>query len=380
MLLPVPSKGIGTTAGAKDSTWGLALGTGTTGVVTRVNDCGLKLDQNLSTYVRQNDHIVIDRIEFDVFGFSRGAAAARHFVNELNKPGAGSIGQAMVDTLPWLDESFVWGRQTEVNFVGLFDTVAGVVNLSRGDLDPGNEVNFGVNLYLPPDCAKKVVHITAADERRHNFSLNRVHESHFEVEVPGVHSDIGGGYHPVTHENLLVDKPRVIYQGQVSSSLHATRQWRDRDEAKHNLERQGLPGDGVFEPRERRVSSPNGPTRNRPHTILYLGMRRRVFGDLSKVSLAIMHQLASSAGVALDELPHEDRNYPPDLEPIAEKIIQSATAGRRALLTKDERRVLHSRYIHMSANWTTTKGILVNRPRESGRAIYRDQPQKGYPL
>lgn len=376
---PIYIDGIGTTPAAKDSTWGLASGAGATGVVSRVNDSGIRLDEYLSNYARQNNKLVIDKIEFDVFGFSRGAAAARHFVNEVNKPSAGSIGRSVVKSQPWLNESFSWDRSVSVNFVGVFDTVAGIIDPSRGDVDPGNESNYGVNLFMPPGCAKKVVHITAGDERRHNFSLNRVHESHFEVEVPGVHSDIGGGYHPVTHESLLVDKPRVVYQGQLSSSLNATRQWRDRDEAKQNLERQGLPGDGVFEPRERRISSPNGPARNRPHTILHLGMKRRVFGDLSKVSLTIMHQLASSAGVALDDLLPEDRIFPSDLQPIAEKIIQSAIGGQQALLTTDERKLLQARYIHMSANWTTTKGILVNRPRESGRKIYQDKPQKGYP-
>ncbi len=371
--------GIGTTAGIKDNFWGLASGERATGVVTRVNQSGAMLDSNIALFARQNDQIVIDRIEFDVFGFSRGAAAARHFVNEVNKPGAGAVGKAMANIQPWLNESFEWGQATGVNFVGLFDTVAGIMSPSRGDFDPGNQANNGVNLYLPPGCAKKVVHITAADERRHNFSLNRVHESHFEVEVPGVHSDIGGGYHPITQESLLVDKPRVVYRGQVSSSLSATQQWRDRNEARHNLERQGLPGEGVLEPRERRVSSPNGPTRNRPHTILYLGMRRRVHGDLSKVSLTVMHELAKSAGVELRDLLEEDTVFPSDLKPIAKKIIRSALAGQSAKLSDGEIKLLTAKYIHMSANWTTTKGVLVNRPRESGRAVYLDRPQKGYP-
>ncbi len=381
VTFPLYIDGIGTLSKAVDKKWGLASGRGATGIASRVRESGMALDENIFKFANQNKHLVIDNIEFDVFGFSRGAAAARHFVNEVLKPEGGAIGTALVNTLPWLNESFIWANSASINFVGLFDTVAGIVDPASGDLDPGNEANPGVNLYLPPDCATKVVHITAAHERRHNFSLNRVHESHFEIQVPGVHSDIGGGYHAVSREKILVDKPRVIYRNDrtAKAGTMTTKQWRDREDALNRLMATGLPGDGVFDKRERSIRSPTGPTRYQPETILYLGIRRKVLGDLSKVSLAIMHHLAVESGVSLETLKAEDKSFPADLRPIADKIIQHAINGSEAKLSEAEMRLLHARYIHMSANWSTIKGILVHRPRESGRAIYLDKPQRGYP-
>ncbi len=102
-------------------------------------------------------------------GFSRGAALALSFANEIaHKYPAWPIG-----------------------FVGLFDVVGqfGV---------PGRELNAGHDLRRPPN-ARRVCHAMALDESRAFFPLTRLgSEARPDAELAevwfrGVHSDVGGG-------------------------------------------------------------------------------------------------------------------------------------------------------------------------------------------
>jgi uncharacterized protein (DUF2235 family) len=108
----------------------------------------------------------------DVVGFSRGAALAVDFVNEVDK----------------------YFQHAPVRFLGLFDTVP-----SFGV--PGNDVNLHWKLWLP-DNVQKCFHAMALDERRRNFPVQRLKGPKGEnppgtrleeVWFRGVHSDIGGG-------------------------------------------------------------------------------------------------------------------------------------------------------------------------------------------
>ena len=108
----------------------------------------------------------------DIIGFSRGAALALHFANEVDEEMSGA----------------------EVRFLGLWDTVA-----SFGV--PGNNLDIGWKLTLPSNV-KHCYHAMALDERRGNFPLTRVRVAGGgatsplriqEVWFRGVHSDVGGG-------------------------------------------------------------------------------------------------------------------------------------------------------------------------------------------
>ncbi|WP_323634759.1 DUF2235 domain-containing protein [Pectobacterium polaris] len=136
----------------------------------------------------------IHRIVFDVFGFSRGAAAARHFVNVIDQKADHPLAQAVANTATMrLKAGFDWANRDDVRiaFVGIFDTVASSYHPS-------------VNIRLRDDCAERVVHLTALDEVRKHFPLTRVTPTaigtsippHFtELALPGAHSDLGGGYY-----------------------------------------------------------------------------------------------------------------------------------------------------------------------------------------
>lgn len=136
----------------------------------------------------------IDRIVFDVFGFSRGAAAARHFINTIDQKNDHPLVKAIARNSDIrLKAGFDWKSRDDVrvSFVGLFDTV-------RSSFNPS------VKVRLNPDSAERVVHLTALDEVRKHFPLSRITNDsagtsiapHFtEIALPGAHSDIGGGYY-----------------------------------------------------------------------------------------------------------------------------------------------------------------------------------------
>lgn len=124
--------------------------------------------EQMRQYFAEGDRTV------DIIGFSRGAALALHFANQV------------------LEEQ----PEAEVRFLGLWDTVA-CFGL------PGNDLNIGWHLTLP-DNVKHCYHAMALDERRGNFCLTRIEPGKDgtigdrlqEVWFRGVHSDVGGGQCP----------------------------------------------------------------------------------------------------------------------------------------------------------------------------------------
>jgi uncharacterized protein (DUF2235 family) len=120
----------------------------------------------------------IDRLEnnfevgdtvVDVIGFSRGAALAVSFANEL----AGKL------------------PRVSIRFMGLWDVI--------GQFGaPGRRFNAGHDLGMPPNVMR-CYHAMALDETRLAFPLTRLAETDpdngrlLEVWFRGVHSDVGGG-------------------------------------------------------------------------------------------------------------------------------------------------------------------------------------------
>lgn len=132
-----------------------------------------------------------------VYGFSRGAAAARAFVSWLNQllsPSESTPSLKMLDvTLP-----------IDVEYLGLLDTVAsvGIAAIAAGA--DGHMGWADGNQELPQgDLLKRCLHIVASHEQRQCFpseSIRRTSGNYpankVEVIYPGVHSDQGGGYPP----------------------------------------------------------------------------------------------------------------------------------------------------------------------------------------
>jgi len=188
---------------------GQGMGLGKYGVEAKVEQCIEQLCRSLKEIrftegYQKSKAEGISNIELDVFGFSRGAAAARHFVNIVVDGEKGSFSSQFLKACKAnkiaLKAGFDWGKNDSccIKFVGLFDTVAAIIDPFNGDFTPHNDDNGDVRLWLEPSRIDKVVHLTAhkKTEYRYNFCLNKVNPNNKfeEYTVPGAHSDIGGGY------------------------------------------------------------------------------------------------------------------------------------------------------------------------------------------
>jgi uncharacterized protein (DUF2235 family) len=119
--------------------------------------------KRLRNNVRAGDTVI------DIVGFSRGAAIAVSFANEIreNHP------------------------DLKIRFLGLWDTV-GQFGL------PGEHIQAGHDLHCPRNCVRGY-HAMALDENRVLFPLTRMRrddkpvDGFTEVWFRGVHSDVGGG-------------------------------------------------------------------------------------------------------------------------------------------------------------------------------------------
>ena len=120
----------------------------------------------------------------DLVGFSRGAATARAFANEV---------LAKIDEGKLTNPALCSGLH--IRFMGLFDTVA-----SLGL--PGNSIDIGYDFSIDPRV-QYAAQAVATDEHRSAFDLwsieplentPRSQTSRVEQGFLGAHSDIGGGY------------------------------------------------------------------------------------------------------------------------------------------------------------------------------------------
>jgi len=187
-------------------------------------------------------------VALDVVGFSRGAALALDFCNELQ------------DRYPVAKHP-----QVRVRFLALFDVVG-----SFGI--PGNSANPFKDLRLA-DNVEQCCHAMALDESRDLFPLTRVKARDgsdaakagrlHEVWFRGVHSDVGGGNGKLGLSSLaLVWMMRRAEASKVRFKAGAFERWmarRDADEALYVNQKMG----GV----ERR--------RCYPSDVLHASVRRR---------------------------------------------------------------------------------------------------------
>ena len=87
----------------------------------------------------------IDELLLDVFGFSRGAATARHFISREVQDESGALAAA------FKQQGIPWPKKITVRFVGLFDTVAGVADLGNLDFSAHDAETGRINVNLRPD-------------------------------------------------------------------------------------------------------------------------------------------------------------------------------------------------------------------------------------
>lgn len=380
--------GVGTTSGGRDSRLsGQGFGRGTTGVVAKVLRGIKKLADELHTFESDNPGCVIGALELDVFGFSRGAASARHLANEVLKKSRGALDPVLDPRKLPLSDSFSWASgSVRLKVIGLFDTVAAVGGIS--DLGSVRDaVNKRVNLFLPPGCAQQVLHLVAGDEHRRNFVLNSVKPDWpQEIVLPGSHSDIGGGYQPQEMEKVSLFRPRRSLVS-VSTPYDTTDAWLQAHAELSTLDAGRLldPTDdsaslGV-ECFERFASSSRGVKT----VVATVKLERRVYNHLALVYLRLMYALACDEGVPFLPIKESaETSLPPELRPIAAKLISHAK-GEGGALSDAEQTLLYRRYIHRSAHWNNARrdslvdGLFVHAPALNGRQMFTNLGQLACP-
>lgn len=249
-------EGMGSTKYETDSTIGFAYGSGETGVKTRAESAFAKIKERYDEL--NGDSSKPNGIVINVFGFSRGAATARHFVH-------------LAKSKPKLFKD--WGfssKQVRFRFVGIFDTVSSfqtMDTMSVGKMAVFGPLTGGIATAVRPNFDNdvkeltlnfadfdvddkkitKVFHIAAGDEYREFFSLTNIKAAiregyGYEVIMDGAHSDIGGSYpsglsnsYHITSEAL---KAWFLEQGFFTQS-----QIRSVGKNEYHATRQNIPND-----------------------------------------------------------------------------------------------------------------------------------------
>ena len=257
--------------------------------------------------------------EIDIFGFSRGAALARDFVNTFFE----DIGSKK----NYQDVRF--------NFIGIYDTVGSfgkagndvdmkpkeeyVNEVSESDRwllldDHDDEKEFeAYNFHLSAQSAKKIVHIKAAHELRHNFPLFSAKGAGQEISCIGVHSDVGGGYGSRDTETL---KMSVLLSDFDKRTALERKGWRYHARRTDRIY-------GTYE------------------------KKREVSNDLQSVSLHLMYEMAIKSGVLLEK---PQREIPSDLLEYYEYALQNITKIEHY----DGANKLLEEYAHQSATHPLT--------------------------
>ncbi|MBK4997467.1 DUF2235 domain-containing protein, partial [Pseudomonas sp. S37] len=347
-------EGVGTLAGEADQVYASATGRGRTGAEARVAEALQGIAGQLQAWSQAHPQLLLERLEFDLFGFSRGAAAVRHLANLLHE---GADGLLPVTC------------GISINFIGLFDTVAAIIAPLQGDFDPADDRHGGLRLGLGAGIARRVVQLVAGDEQRHNFPL--VSSGH-DIVLPGVHSNIGGGYPETMREQVLLCKPQSqrvpaampAGQSRVQASMSAL--------LATDFAEMGEPRPQVITWEEPIAGGRPSEAQKQVYAALY--REREVAGQLSRVYLSVMRELAVRAGVPFAALGGQvEHQLPDELRVISGKLHAFALGETGQLgLSEGEQQLLRDRYVHASANWNALKGLrnsvldvlFVNRPGE----------------
>lgn len=166
---------------------GLAVGLGFNGVKSKVYAA---FDFILNFVLSKRKVNEIYKLHFDVFGFSRGATAARIFNYIIYSDG--SVNDTDLQKKATAINKKMKSRgvvSKEVEYLGIFDTVSSMGFVHNDDVQ-----DYGL---WATDMSKRVVHLCGMDEYRKNFAITNIessiHKNGLELFLPGCHTDIGGG-------------------------------------------------------------------------------------------------------------------------------------------------------------------------------------------
>lgn len=377
-------EGIGTLNGDTDTVAGYTMGLGETGIRPKVRKGCEKLKEKLTA----NTNV---KITIDVFGFSRGAAAARAFVNEVTKTkyDATLTDNGYVD----LDGHFVSKKKLParghlgllceqdnivitnltIQFVGLYDTVSSYGGNFENDNTSKADINeLGLSAISGPKVLN-VVQIAAGHEWRENFNLTTIESTNgkgLEVTIPGAHADIGGCYESETftqYHNVSVSPARIINNENEYNNLA-------------NQKKNIFIDEGWYLDKELTIS---------PHSnkyVNYIGLNGKRFIDkrYSYIPLHFMCSLSSEKGSVFNvngvtekfKIPEKAGNEEHILHYAKSKLEQYISAVKKEEYSKrnkisyksylnfaNEKKIINQ-YVHWSATEKTGHGPRKNKARK----------------
>lgn len=434
-------EGIGTKRGMPDDMIGSGMGRLERGILGKVGDAyqevikEFKKDKIPSG--KKKNHLGktvphIDELVIDIFGFSRGAAAARHFANIVNtafepereerywsisqkdfayrkikrQPPGGSFGKALEKAGFPLGDTVI-----KIRFIGLFDTVAAVTSDTEiaptiiGAMDgfsigniPGAIIGGIIGTRNLPKAAQncdngnirlslanvhaEIAHITASDEYRANFILNKVTKG-YEMRMCGVHSDIGGGYGEITEENNYIlslpvrtsDKTppeeleKLKKKFEESSFYKEDQIWIETIKYKEELDRS-----------PRNLDSLN-PRMSITYQHTLKGSRGKITDRYSLIPMEIMKEYAKGKGVkwmSPAEAENKDMNNIPQTDYMIDEFLKEKILPiyedhylkrKKQTLESTVYKELYNKYLHISSEYNDPMMgfIYPNQPSETGR-------------
>lgn len=356
-------EGIGTRAGEPDNPIGLGLGTAETGIVAKTDDAVAQLATAIDSALGLlKGKFVVDTLLFDIFGFSRGAAAARHFANRVQAEDQSIISAISTGMVKISFRGAPAGRN---RFLGIMDTVAAVGTVMNG-LNPHSANTGNVNTRLRPGVAEKVFHITAQHECRYNFALNSIAPAWPELILPGAHSDIGGGYLPQLREDLFLTRPLVetLPNNQPGTQSHVYRQTMAQlGVLEHSPAIMPVIRTNAITPDvwEDDFALPDRYSQPQKRAFAALTLRHRtVLFDWSKVALRVMVDAAVEAGELFTDVDSiKIHALPDELKPLSDLAREMGKAARQQRsvtgFTPDEVDIIARKYIHCSAHWNAVE-------------------------
>jgi hypothetical protein len=346
-------EGAGTSAGRSDDRPGTALGMGARGIENRVYEACVAIHRIIE---EASPGVEPKEIIMDVFGFSRGAASARYFVNCFRQRFIAYQRFFILPYVAWMPED----RVVRFRFIGIFDTVAAVGIAT-------NDNNGRVNVHLSTAQATRIYHLTAANEYRQNFRLNmNTPGGGSSRSMPGAHSDVGGGYR-ANGDNVTTRTWTEFSRTQEGiNARRAELEMRNRSApmAADEWQLEGWvyasdpPGTVSFQlgrtvPLFNRFSGITGYQ----FTVSKKLSRPWVRPGLSRIPLRIMYDQGVAAGVPFLSFPTtEEYAVPGPLADIGQQLI-----GGGSLTSAQTRRVLHD-YAHISGNIEGFQNSMANAP------------------
>ncbi|HEU0229126.1 MAG TPA: DUF2235 domain-containing protein [Burkholderiaceae bacterium] len=193
-----------------------------------------------------------DTIPIDIIGFSRGAALARHFANQI-------AGNTRDGYFSYTDaERGLITACVDLRFMGLFDTVA------QFGLLGSQNANYDLTIASAWEWVAQAV---ALQERRRFFPLVSITGQGNTIEAPfiGAHADIGGGVSTdatgqATSRGDLSDVTLnwMLWQARAATARFAPPTSEDGEITDPILHDERLPSSRSLDDGDRRVDGPDG--------------------------------------------------------------------------------------------------------------------------